>query len=193
MGPCLVPGTPHTYLSTYTSNKFDATLAQAVEWVSKRDILLVKGEKSTFPRLFFSNSRFETLLKVPQSTMVTELGKYNEWHTYTIYICTFIVWNDASKIILSWKKYESLPFWTNILPRPASNSKGTFSFNWNTAQNYFGILFFLLLRLYCCHAKRRRMDGPQFWCKNEAKGQRVNSTFSSLEDLDKFMTRISWL
>ena len=124
--------------------------------------------------------------------MVTELGKYNEWHTYTIYICTFIVWNDASKIILSWKKYESLPFWTNILPRPASNSKGTFSFNWNTAQNYFGILFFLLLRLYCCHAKRRRMDGPQFWCKNEAKGQRVNSTFSSLEDLDKFMTRISY-
>ena len=63
----------------YTSNKLDATLAQAVEWVSKRDILLVKGEKSTFPRLFFSNSRFETLLKVPrQSTMVTELGKYNE-------------------------------------------------------------------------------------------------------------------
>ena len=34
--------------------------------------------------------------------------------------------------------------------------------------------------------------GPQFWCKNEAKGQRVNSTFSSLEDLDKFMTRISY-
>lgn len=31
----------------------------------------------------------------------------------------------------------------------------------------------------------------QFWCKNEAKGQRVNSTFSTLEELDKFMTRIS--
>ena len=127
--------------------------------------------------------------------MVTELGKYNEWHTCTIYICTFIVWNDASKILsrknMSWAAFLDKHFTSAARGPLASNSKGTFSFNWNTAQN-FGILFFLLLRLYSCHAKRRRMDGPQFWCKNEAKGQRVNSTFSSLEDLDKFMTRISY-
>ena len=67
----------------------------------------------------------------------------------------------------------------------ASNSNGIFNF-YTPNQNFSPQTLQL-------PSQQETADGqPQFWCKNEAKGQRVNSTFSSLEDLDKFMTRISY-